>query len=93
MQRTLVLQLVSLLWRLRRTTTMETGLFEIQADYLRELWQSHQTQPQSQEIIQAKFGLDKWSIVRCIDNVNTSMPRCILTVDECGDVSTSPTQR
>ena len=26
----------SLLWRLRRATTMETGLFEIQADHLRE---------------------------------------------------------
>ena len=27
-------RLASLLWRLRRATTMETGLFEIQADYL-----------------------------------------------------------
>jgi hypothetical protein len=32
----LVLRLASLLWRLRRATTMETGLFEIQADHLRE---------------------------------------------------------
>ena len=35
-ERELVLRLASLLWRLRRATTMETGLFEIQADYLRE---------------------------------------------------------
>jgi hypothetical protein len=30
-----MLRLASLLWRLRRATTMETGLFEIQADHLR----------------------------------------------------------
>ena len=33
-ERELVLRLASLLWRLRRTTAMETGLFEIQADHL-----------------------------------------------------------
>ena len=32
-ERELVLRLASLLWRLRRATTMETGLFEIQADH------------------------------------------------------------
>jgi hypothetical protein len=32
-ERELVLRLASLLWRLRRATTMETGLFEIQAHY------------------------------------------------------------
>jgi hypothetical protein len=55
-QRELVLRLASLLWRLRRATTMETGLFQIQADYLREFRQGRQTQPQSQEIIYASFG-------------------------------------
>jgi hypothetical protein len=33
-ERELVLRLASLLWRLRRATTMETGLFDIQADHL-----------------------------------------------------------
>src|SRR5436190_9260952 len=33
-ERELVLRLASLLWRLRRATTIETGLFEIQADQL-----------------------------------------------------------
>jgi hypothetical protein len=33
-ERELVLRLASLLWRLRRATTIETGLFEIQADHL-----------------------------------------------------------
>src|SRR6202166_1037527 len=31
-ERELVLRLANLLWRLRRATTIETGLFEIQAD-------------------------------------------------------------
>src|ERR1700741_111613 len=33
-ERELVLRLASILWRLRRATTMETGLFEIQAGHL-----------------------------------------------------------
>src|SRR6478735_8895244 len=33
-ERELVLRLASLLWRLRRATTMETGLFEIQVEQL-----------------------------------------------------------
>ena len=33
-ERELVLRLASLLWRLRRATTMETGLFKIQAEHL-----------------------------------------------------------
>ncbi len=55
-ERELVLRLASLLWRLRRATTMETGLFEIQADYLREFRQARQIQPKSQEIIHARLG-------------------------------------
>lgn len=35
-ERELVLRLASLLWRLRRATTLETGLFEIQADGIRD---------------------------------------------------------
>src|ERR1700693_4282483 len=38
-ERDLVLRLVSLLWRLRRATAIETGLFEIQADHLTGLRQ------------------------------------------------------
>src|ERR1700688_5232790 len=55
-ERELVLRLASLLWRLRRATTMETGLFDIQADYLRDFKQGRRTQPTSQEITYARFG-------------------------------------
>ena len=54
-ERELVLRLASLLWRLRRATTMETGLFEIQADYLR-VRQTRQSQPKSPEITYAWLG-------------------------------------
>jgi hypothetical protein len=54
-ERELVLRLASLLWRLRRATTMETGLFEIQADCLGGFGPSHHTQPKSQEIIVARL--------------------------------------
>jgi hypothetical protein len=39
-ERELVLRLASVLWRLRRATTLETGLFEIQAEHLREYRQN-----------------------------------------------------
>ena len=55
-ERELVLRLASLLWRLRRATTMETGLFEIQADHLRDFRQGRPTQPMSRKIIYEGFG-------------------------------------
>ena len=55
-ERELVLRLASLLWRLRRATTMETGLFEIQAGHLHGFRQGRQTQTKSQEIISAWSG-------------------------------------
>ena len=55
-ERELVLRLASLLWRLRRATIMETGLFEIQAEYLREFRKARQVEPASREVIYALFG-------------------------------------
>src|ERR1700693_3948014 len=66
-ERELVLRLASLLWRLRRATTMETGLFEIQANYLREFGQSFQTQTKSQEFIYGSFEK--------VDSVNAEFDR------------------
>src|SRR5229473_5514128 len=50
-ERELVLRLASLLWRLRRATIMETGLFEIQAEHLRSDRQTRQLLPHSQDLI------------------------------------------
>jgi hypothetical protein len=52
-ERELVLWLASILWRLRRATTMETGLFEIQAQYLRDYRQNWRVAPKSQDVIHA----------------------------------------
>jgi hypothetical protein len=56
-ERELVLRLASLLWRLRRATAMETGLFNIQADHLSEFRQAHSLHPDSRQLICAMFGV------------------------------------
>jgi hypothetical protein len=52
-ERQLVLRLASVLWRLRRATTVETGLFEIQAEHLREYRQGRHLLADSRDAIQA----------------------------------------
>jgi hypothetical protein len=54
-ERELVLRLASLLWRLRRATSVETGLFEIQANHLSEFRQTHQIFPTTSEVVEALF--------------------------------------
>src|ERR1700674_1697087 len=55
-ERELVLRLASLLWRLRRATTIETGLFEMPAEQLREFRQARQIHPDSRKIVYAMFA-------------------------------------
>ena len=52
-ERELVLRLASLLWRLRRASTMETGLFEIQANHLKEFRQTRRAFLTSHEVVYA----------------------------------------
>jgi hypothetical protein len=52
-ERELVLRLASILWRLRRAMTMETGLFEIQAQHLADHRQSRQLLLDSRGVIHA----------------------------------------
>jgi hypothetical protein len=54
-ERELVLRLASSLWRLRRATTIETGLFEIQAEHLSGFRQSRKLQPASRDVVYALF--------------------------------------
>src|SRR6516164_4940136 len=49
-ERELVLRLASVLWRLRRATTMETGLFEIQAEHLSHDPEARQLLPGFREV-------------------------------------------
>jgi hypothetical protein len=84
-ERELVLRLASLLWRLRRATTMETGLFEIQAEHLREFRRGHQTQPMSREIIYPGFGR--------ADSVDSDLDRASLgTTNGTQDLASSGCQ-
>jgi hypothetical protein len=50
-ERELVLRLASLLWRLRRATAIESGLFKIQAKHLQQFRQRKQAHQKRQKII------------------------------------------
>jgi hypothetical protein len=49
-ERELVLRLASILWRLRRATAMETGLFEIHAELLSRNTGAYQSLPRFREV-------------------------------------------
>jgi len=54
-ERELVLRLASLLWRLRRATTIESGLFKIQAKRLLQFRQRRQAYQERQRIIDSMY--------------------------------------
>src|SRR5580698_10263444 len=54
-ERELVLRLASVLWRLRRATTMETGLFEIEAEYVSVMDRKHQRNLAARSVVHALF--------------------------------------
>src|SRR3974390_1833377 len=55
-ERELVLRLASLLWRLRRATAIESGLFEIQARHLLDFRESGHARRDRQTIIDELYG-------------------------------------
>jgi hypothetical protein len=75
-ERELVLRLASLLWRLRRATTIETGLFEIQADHLSDYRKTHQISPASREIVYALFdaNADRQAVSQSVANLTQMSP-------------------
>jgi hypothetical protein len=54
-ERELVLRLASLLWRLRRATAIESGLFKIQAKHLLQFRQRRQAHQKRQEVIDGVY--------------------------------------
>jgi hypothetical protein len=54
-ERELVLRLASLLWRLRRATAIESGLFKIQAKHLLQFRQCRQTYQEQEKIIDSMY--------------------------------------
>ncbi len=57
-ERELLLRLASLLWRLRRATTMETGLFDIQTSQLEKSKQRQQIQPKTVYVLKRSGWAD-----------------------------------
>jgi hypothetical protein len=57
-ERELVLRLASVLWRLRRATIMETGLFEIEAEHAGEYRENRRLLPGSRDVIHTIFRGD-----------------------------------
>jgi hypothetical protein len=72
-ERELVLRLASILWRLRRATSIETGLFEIQADHFRERQQSPRLLPGSHQVIQTLFTETRDSAPPASQNIRNNM--------------------
>jgi hypothetical protein len=68
-ERELVLRLASVLWRLRRATTMETGLFEIQAQHLSNYRQQRQLLSNSCEVIHTLFRRPNPPAPMCLNSV------------------------
>ena len=67
-----MLRLASLLWRLRRATTMETGLFHIQAEQLLEFGQDRQAEADAGKSLYALFGrADSVDCDRAPDNLTS----------------------
>jgi len=73
-ERELVLRLASLLWRLRRATTVETGLFEIQADHLNDFRKTHLSSPASREIVYALFNANSQQQTASQGNATETSP-------------------
>ena len=95
-ERELALRLASLLWRLRRATTMETGLFEIQADYVHEFRHARHVDPASREVVHAlfapaepvSFNSASHSITNGTETVGNSGPKSIEpAVDHTADLA------
>lgn len=55
-ERELVLRLASVLWRLRRASAIESGLFKIQARHLLQFRQARRAHQQRQQIIDDLYG-------------------------------------
>jgi hypothetical protein len=78
-ERELVLRLASLFWRLRRATTMEAGLFEIQANHLKEFRQTRRAFLTSHQVYALSVNSERdpasYGIKNSTDALGTSDPR------------------
>jgi hypothetical protein len=95
-ERELVLRLASLLWRLRRATAIESGLFKIQAKHLLQFRQRRQLHQDSQKIIDSMYPNATGSEYNLrqeknesISTVDTSSPSSVEAADQFDDLTRS----
>jgi len=90
-ERELVLRLASLLWRLRRATAIESGLFKIQAKQLLQFRQRQQAHQGQQKIADESFrtSLAPWNQLEQDKVIPTNRPLGLETGDRFGDVTRS----
>jgi hypothetical protein len=77
-ERELVLRIAGLLWRLRRATTIEAGLFEIQAAHPSDLTKLHPIAPVPRQIAHAVFA---YPSVQPDPNTDMARPTANLSLD------------
>jgi hypothetical protein len=77
--------LASLLWRLRRATTIETGLFDIEAEHLSEAGRSHQVSSASREVVRALFRLHE--LVSSPDSLSACGVKAESSVDPAAELT------
>jgi hypothetical protein len=94
-ERELVLRLASLLWRLRRATTIESGLFKIQAKHLLQFRQGRQAQESRQKIIDNMYREaiatenDAQQEENASSSVDSSSPSSLGAADQFDDLTRS----
>jgi hypothetical protein len=95
-ERELVLRLASLLWRLRRATTIESGLFKIQAQHLQQFRQRRQAYQERQKIIDGMHRdaiATKDATPKSEDDLTGSFDSdpqsCVETADQSDDLTRS----
>ena len=95
-ERELVLRLASLLWRLRRATAIESGLFEIQARQLLQFQRTRRTHQQRQNIIDNMYrdaAATDDDLLNSADDptgsLDTGLRSTIEATDQSGDLTRS----
>jgi hypothetical protein len=88
-ERELVLRLASLLWRLRRATAIESGLFKIQARHLLDFRQRRLAHQKRQNIIASMYR----DAVETEDDTRQNEDGAAGSLDTCSELTGGPTDQ
>jgi hypothetical protein len=88
-ERELVLRLASLLWRLRRATAIESGLFKIQAKHLLQFRQRRKTHQERPKIIDSTYR----NAVATEEHIRQDHHELMSALDPCAPVDPEPADK